>query len=268
MYYLLTESFKEQQQKMVSMILECAEADTIYLLGSTLHTRRTESIFMTDAPACHSVGHYYVLVLLTGRHNLNEVQDKIESKCSNFVSTTAIVLNADRFEEWLMDGHAFARTVIKIAVCIYGEKHMLPYEKEKAKDEERQREDAFKDSLTKVTEFIAGAELYMLRKQNSLAAFMLHQAAEQALHAVFCKATGMHLHTHNIERLLRYCTMLSYQLPEVIFTSKEEDKKLLSLLQKAYTGGRYDRAYIIKVSELEKLIERIIVLKKIIYTLV
>ena len=39
-----------------------------------------------------------------------------------------------------------------------------------------------------VNEFIAGAELFRVREQNKMAAFMLHQAAEQALLTIFKKA--------------------------------------------------------------------------------
>jgi len=71
MYYLLTESFKEQHNELVKIILEAAPAEKIYFLGSTLMSRRTETIFMTDAPSCRYVGHYFVLVLVNGGHNLN-----------------------------------------------------------------------------------------------------------------------------------------------------------------------------------------------------
>lgn len=42
-----------------------------------------------------------------------------------------------------------------------------------------------------------------------MAAFMLHQAAEQALLTIFKKATGWHVNTHNIDKLLRYCSMVN-----------------------------------------------------------
>lgn len=48
----LTDSFKEQHQQLVATILKACAVEKIYLLGSTLLTRRTESIFMPDAPSC------------------------------------------------------------------------------------------------------------------------------------------------------------------------------------------------------------------------
>lgn len=35
------------------------------------------------------------------------------------------------------------------------------------------------EELTKAKEFLAGSELYRIRKQRAMAAFMLHQPAEQ-----------------------------------------------------------------------------------------
>jgi HEPN domain-containing protein len=38
--------------------------------------------------------------------------------------------------------------------------------------------------LCSTTEFLAGAELFRIRKQNKMAAFMLHQAAEHGMLAI------------------------------------------------------------------------------------
>lgn len=128
MYYLLTESFKEQHTELVRIILEAVPADKIYFLGSTLMYRRTESIFMTDAPSCRYVGHYYVLVLIENGQGLNVVQDKIENNCLHFIPVTAIVLHTDQFNKWLAEGHQFAQTVCRIAVLLHGqdEKKLVP----------------------------------------------------------------------------------------------------------------------------------------------
>ncbi|MEO6230919.1 MAG: hypothetical protein ABJB11_13775 [Ferruginibacter sp.] len=62
---------------------------------------------------------------------------------------------------------------------------------------------------------------------------MLHQAAEQALLAIFKKATGLHINTHNIDKLIRYCTMVNYQIAAVFPRENDEDQRLFSLLQRA-----------------------------------
>ena len=125
MYYLLTESFKEQHQQLVDIILKACAVEKIYLLGSTLLTRRTESIFMPDAPSCRRVGHYYLLVIVNSEQGHNQVQDTIENNCQHFIPVTAIVLSEERFEAWLMEGHVFAHAVHTKAFLLHGKKETI-----------------------------------------------------------------------------------------------------------------------------------------------
>ncbi|HZW49014.1 MAG TPA: HEPN domain-containing protein [Bacillota bacterium] len=86
---------------------------------------------------------------------------------------------------------------------------------------------------------MAGADLFMLRNQTKLAAFMFHQAAEQCLRALFEKTTGMYLNTHSLDKLTRYCSMTCWRLPEIFPGKNEKGERIFQLLQKAYIGGRY-----------------------------
>ena len=265
MYYLLTENFKQQEAKLVQIILEAVPADSIYLLGSTLLTRRTESVFTTDAPSCRYVGHYYLLVLVSDGQDVNAVQDIIEGRCRKDVPVTAIVLKTSIFNAWYSEGHRFAHKVCTIAVLLHGSKVTLPVITEPPYEDvvQEQNNILFTEGNNKVTEFIAGAELYILRKQTKMAAFMLHQAAEQALHTLFQLRTGMYVNSHNLDKLLRYCSMLCYNLPE-IFPRSVKDEHLFQLLQKAYVGGRYKVEYEIDTVDLESIMVQIKKLKGLI----
>jgi len=263
MYYLLTESFKQQEEKLVQIILEVVPADSIYLLGSTLLTRRTESVFNTDAPSGRYAGHYYLLVLSGNEQDVHAVQDIIEGRCRNDIPVTAIVLKTSLFNAWYTEGHRFAHTVCTIAVLLHGTKVMLPVITAPPGEDvvQEQNNILFTDGLNKVTEFIAGAELYIIRKQTKMAAFMLHQAAEQALHTLFQLRTGMYVNSHNLDKLVRYCSMFCYNLPEIFPRSNEKEEHLFQLLQKAYVGGRYRDGYIVTTIELQKIKLRINALK-------
>ena len=245
MYYLLTESFKSQEAKLVEIITKAVPVEKIYMLGSSLVQRRTESIFMTDAPSCRKVGHYWLLILIKKNcgHTNNDMQDRIENICNSFIPVTAIVLNLEQFTAWLNEGHRFATTVVKIAVKIYDANEIpliIPL-----KDITNLKEDenfwSHVDGI--VNEFIAGAELYILRNQNAMAMFMLHQATEQTLHLIFKKGTALHINTHNIEKLIRYCSMVSYQVEDIFFRNNDKNDKLFMLLQKAYIDSRYKKDF-------------------------
>jgi HEPN domain-containing protein len=258
MYYLLTESFKEQHKKLVKIILEAVPADKIYLLGSTLMTRRTETIFMMDAPSCRYVGHYYALVLVKDKTNCRAVQDKIENSCKNFISTTSIVLYANQFKEWLSEGKRFATTVNRLAVelTVSGEE-IIPLKTPVPELQNENTQSIFDEGMNMVTEFLAGAELYLAREQNKMCAFMLHQAAEHALHTILKIKAGLYLNTHNIDKLLRYCSMVSYKLPTLFSDNKEKNEQLIQLLNSAYVGSRYKEDYKVSTIWLEEIKEKI-----------
>jgi len=101
--------------------------------------------------------------------------------------------------------------------------------------------DAF--PLPNAQEFLAGADLYRIREQNKMSAFMLHQAAEHALLTLLKLTTGLHVNTHNLDKLIRSCSMVSYKLPEVFNRNNEQNERLFQLLQKAYIDTRYKDSY-------------------------
>lgn len=265
MYYLLTESFKSQEAKLVSLIQEAVAVEKIYMLGSTLHQQRTESIFMTDAPSCRQAGHYWLLVLVDkdNGHSDNYVQDKIENTCQHFIPVTVIVLDTAQFNNWLKEGHRFACTVQKIAVLLHDSTPIplaIP-----GTINEKPTATYCTQGINKVNEFIAGAELYRVRQQNKMAAFMLHQAAEHALHTILKKSTGLHVNTHNIDKLIRYCTMVNYKIPAIFPRDNEAGKRLFGLLQKAYIDTRYKESFAISGSDIASITERVKTLQGIMH---
>jgi HEPN domain-containing protein len=260
-YYFRRESFSFQQQKLVEAVVEVAKPDMIFLLGASLYRRRTESIFNDPAPTSQNTSDYFLLILIRDLSNreLHEWQDKIENRCKLIMPVTTIVLQTATYEEWLKAGHRFAVTVWQSAVPIYKSANLF---REASKsiagtgidmDFEKQ----FVDGLTKAKEFLAGSELFQVRKQNTMAAFMLHQSAEQSLRTLLKTGTGFHANTHNIGRLLRYASLVSYQLPDIFPQKTEQDKRLFDLLQKAYIDARYKENYKINSDDLQCLTEKV-----------
>jgi HEPN domain-containing protein len=107
------------------------------------------------------------------------------------------------------------------------------------------------------TEFMAGAELYIQRQQWPLAAFMLHQAAENALHAILKAATGLHMNTHNLDKLLRYCSMLTDRMQQILPRNEANNQRLFKLLQDAYIHARYKEALPINLNDITLLMKRV-----------
>ena len=253
-HHLCREAFAFQQQQLTAMIVKAADVDMIFLLGATLHRKSCESIFHEPAPASQQMSGCTLLVLLRDLAGkaLHEWQDKIEKRGMAIMPVTTIVLQASTFVEWLQAGHPFAVSVWRCAPVLHDAGNIcrenVPDTEAAFNNKDITRQ--WKEGLSKAKEFLAGAELYRIRQQYKMAAFMLHQSAEQALHTILKAGTGYHANTHSIDRLLRYAALAAAQLSELFPQQTAEDKHLLQLLQSAYSDTRYRADYHISHDDL------------------
>lgn len=246
------------QQCLVDSIVKAVNPEMIFLLGAAVYHRSSKSIFQTSASVSQHMTDYILLVLLKNLDNRepHEWQDKIENQG---MPVTSIVLSVYTFNEWLKAGHRFAVNVQQSAEIIYdlGKHPLQDSYTATPHDEQIGIEKYWRDGITKAKEFLAGSELYRIRKQYAMAAFMLHQSAEQSLHTLLKVGTGYHANTHNIERLLRYAGLVSDQLSNIFPKKTEADKQLFHLLQKAYSDARYKADYTISYDQLLCLTEKV-----------
>jgi HEPN domain-containing protein len=140
----------------------------------------------------------------------------------------------------------------------------LPVVTKDAATIQKENNSIYTAGLNKVEAFLAGADLYRIRQQNKMCAFMLHQAAEQALHTLLEIKTGLRAVTHSIDKLLRYCSMVCPYMHEVFFTGYEKDKRLLSVLQKGYIDSRYNNSYTVSDRELDAITEKVREIEKMV----
>lgn len=106
-------------------------------------------------------------------------------------------------------------------------------------------------------EFFAAAELYSIRKQYALAAFQLHQSAEQAFTAIIYNACGYRPSTHNLLLLYKYACWFQPSLHHLFPNHTNGEERLLQLLQRAYKESRYTNDYSIKGNQLETIKNKI-----------
>lgn len=242
-------------------VREAAPVNALYLLGLTTSQHRTETLFSLRSVTSHVVTHAYLLALVENGDDgaKSRVQDMLEGRLQDFLPLTAIVLSGAQFAAWLLEGHPFAVGVQDKGYLLYQQEGFVLPEGAVVAEEGRQKEAAQLASQTRVRvqEFLAGAELYTVRVQYKLAAFMLHQAAEQALRTALIVNTGLVPNTHSIDRLVRCCGMFCPRLADVLPRRNEMDKRLFGLLQKAYIEARYGKEYSIKAEELRLLMERV-----------
>lgn len=261
LYHYMMHSLIGQQEYLVSKILEVLKPDVIYLLGASLYRRRSESIFCPEAPSAQYLDDYYFLILIeeTGNKSLSDWQDQIEQHCRRTMQATVLVMKTSVFKEWLDNGHPFTRKLVNADVCLY-DRSGVDFSFNSEYDEvaeNKAMDECFSDGLNKCKGFLAGTEHFRIRGNNRMAAFLLHQAAEQALRTLLETGTGYRFCGHSIERLFKYCCMVSYKLRDVFSKNSDKDKRLLHLLNKAYIDSRYKQHYSMETHDLDKLIGKV-----------
>ena len=174
-------------------------------------------------------------------------------------------MNTAAFCRWIHEGQPFAVNVTRHAEKLYrSETCLIPITASINEQEQKLPIQAlFIQSGKKLDSFLAGAELFKIRQEYRLAAFMLHQAAEQALSAMLTLNTGLKINTHSIDKLIRYCSMFCPALLDLFQKNSEREKKLYALLNKAYIDTRYRDDYTINFDELSALMDKLNTVKAI-----
>ncbi len=245
----------------INLIHSVLEADAIYILGTDSCQLTRQSFCATNEYKKTYIDHLFVLVLIPQLYDSSLIawQERIEQKCNDLGFTTAIVLETETFKYWLSVGHLFAQNVVQSISPIYNVAHFsisLSIHSDTIVSE-KISETTYKDGLNKTQEFYAGAELFLIRKQHKLCLFMLHQATEQALSTLVKIGMGYYCCSHNIERLLRYASWVSYAVVEIFPNKSEEDKKRFKLMQRAYIDSRYKADFSVDYRDLIILIEKV-----------
>lgn len=258
---MLTRYDTTQLRQVVHTITNVAAAERIYLLAVQTTCCNYENVFVAAQASRREVTHYYLLVLLeSSRQRSNEAwQDAIEHRCRVVTPVTAWVLTAATFGQWLEAGQPFAvRVYAGGLLCHDAGRVWLP---EPPETDAAEMEAALcrecRHYMKRSAEFLVGAEQYYLRRQFRLAAFLLHQAAEQAYIAISWRITGFRPMVHNLEKLHRYALPFSSALATVFPQNNEREQYLFRLLQRAYIDTRYTSDYSLKGAELLKLTGRV-----------
>jgi HEPN domain-containing protein len=261
---MLTKFQSPQLQKVIDIIIQSAFTEKIFLLGATAAQHRTENIFEPEPIVQNKHTHYYLMVLLDLSENRchNDLQDTIEGRCQNpalATPVTSIVESIHDFNEWLTTGHPFAITIHQHGFLVHDAGN-YPFSTPGITNQIALNDQLNKEHTrwqNRVSEFIAGAELYILRRQYILAAFLLHQAVEQALTILLRVITYYKANTHNLDKLIRYCSPFSSELSTVFPCNTDKEHQLFRQLQRAYNSSRYKDDYYVSEKEILTLMDRV-----------
>lgn len=246
---------------LITSLHQAVATDKIFLLAVAAENLPVNSIFR---PFPHNeeppAGYFLLLLTRPGERRTDDViQDMLEQRNRFRIPVHLIVYSAKAFYQWLKAGQFFAIQVIQEAPLLYDAgitKIPAPGYTLLEQNLEKQQEQAqlgYKRSAA----FMSGADQFIEREEYRLAAFLLHQAAEHACHSFVLEHTGLRTGTHNIDKLLRYSTMMGNALFSIFPRATEDDIELFRLLQKAYIHSRYKEDYTITEAQLHTLAERV-----------
>lgn len=248
----LTEQDKAIATKVVATITKIVQADTIFVLGKKVNT--AHNIFTSECTAGGHTSAFWLLVLISGddkRHKM--YQDEIEQKCESSITVSCIVMQTSSFVRWLSEKEPFALTVLLNAPVIYRTNPELEeWGKDIVPDNIPEiNKTAFRECFDLFNEYLAGAELFTVRKYYRLAIFMYHQAAELLLTIYIKSQTGLELHIHNINHLTHYLSFLAAGIAEDFWGVKQKEQDAFMVLRKSYCSARYDADFVVKYQQLQ-----------------
>jgi HEPN domain-containing protein len=257
---MLSQYRSQQLQGVLDIIIKAASPDKVFLWGVAENCRTEVSIFNAEPELHQQVSHYYLVILtrVNDKRCFDALQDVMESRCRHSTPITVFIEGVHVFNQWINTGHPFACRVVTHGLLAYDAGAVeLSKPGDGCEPDTAQQVKEFARCDKQVTEFLAGTELYLLRKQFGLSAFLLHQAAEHSCTILLKMMTGYRAATHNLDKLFRFCQPFSAQLARLFPRNNERENYLFNLLQKAYVHGRYRDDYVITEKELRLLAARV-----------
>jgi HEPN domain-containing protein len=235
-------------------INEEVQIECIYLLGAVEKNERLNSIYVTESKTKKNIILYHLLIVKKADEKKNEdaIQSTIEALTKNFVPMIAWSMSSKNFIEQVRNNERFASFIVQKGQLCFG----IPIVEKDSSQHPREICDAAK-WIKRAKEFLAGAELFFVRKEFRLAAFMLHQAAEQSYIGYVHALTGYKATIHNLHRLHQFSLQLSFEFSAIFPRDNETEENLFQLLKKSYVDSRYAMDFYIAQSDFKILFERV-----------
>jgi HEPN domain-containing protein len=231
--------------------------EAVFIIAQATIQYNYNNIFFNTSQTTEQPNAYLLLVVLAAdAKQCTRSQCELENVLQTVAAVTVWCMPLQTFTEQLLTGGYFACTVYKSAERLFIEKDagIVPPPVTPVFNKYQNQ------WYQRAAEFYAGAELFIIRKQYALAAFHLHQCAEQCFTSVVYNTCGYRPATHNLLLLYRYACWFEPSLYELFTPQQLKEESLLHLLQKAYTGSRYTNDYSVKGKQLEMIKEKIEIL--------
>jgi HEPN domain-containing protein len=252
-------TFQRQQLETAKrIIVQAVHPEKIILFG--VYGVAAEAVLFAERlPAGMRAYDLLVITREGDRRSDYELQDIIENRCRSEVPVTILVHDISYINQRIAEGHYFFSMIKEEAIMLYdaGKTVLavaglpdLPRILETAqRDFDRWRRQAWA--------FFRSAEFNLQQEEWKIAAFLLHQAAEQMYQAILLAFMGYKPTTHNLDKLRRYTNRFSIELALLFPRDNDEEDRLFRLLVSGYVDARYKEDFVVSGAEIGVLTERI-----------
>lgn len=225
--------------------------EAVFVLATTA-AQYNNLFFTVPQPTAQPNAYLLLAIADAGAEQCVQMQSTLENILQAVTAVTVWCMPLSRFNEQLQQGGYFACTVFKQAERLFTEPGAgfippVAMPLHPTNDSHwRQRASAF----------YAGAELFIIRKQYAMAAFLLHQCAEQCFTSIVYNQCGYRPVSHNLLLLYRYACWFQPMLHTLFPLPPLKEDSLLHTLQKAYIRSRYNNEYSVKGKQIGMIREK------------
>ena len=165
----------------------------------------------------------------------------------------------DEFNHALTKAHYFETEIKRDGILLYDSgQYKLARRRKLDFAEIRERaQKYFDDKFTTAIDFINGVKFYYDNGRYKMAAFHLHQSAENLLRTVSLVHILYSPKNHDLDELLRSCKAYTIELCRAFPRNTPEEERLFDLLRRAYIESRYNPDFEITKADIEALVPKV-----------
>lgn len=254
----LPERHQDNLELIKDIIVKSVYPEMVILFGSYARGDYVEQDYSIEEGITYEYSSDYD-ILIVGEERMKKnplymVKKRI-TKQYLFTPTTIIEHNIGYLNEQISQNNYFFADILKEGIMLYdtGKYQLATPQKVKPILELKLAKEEFEYWMERSEKFFKYYSYADRDKDYREAAFMLHQAVENAYNAFLLVTTHYKPKTHNLEELRRLAIQVNRDYTEVFTINDQKDQDRWLLLIEAYIAARYKKDYIVTPKELEYL---------------
>jgi HEPN domain-containing protein/predicted nucleotidyltransferase len=262
---------QEELRSITETIVELIQPAMIILFGSYSRGNWVEDRFRDENGTLHEYKSDYDILVVTEHHQdmpaglAKQIRRHVK-KAENFQTIPHIIFHDIKFlNKELEDGHYFFADIVREGTMLHDTgKYALATPRELSPKDRAYKAKLYYDTWFKTANgFMRFFEFGMQEGNYSGAIFQLHQAAERYYVSVLLVFTDYKPRTHDLNELNREAGYVDARIKTIFPNQTDEEKRLFTLLVKAYIDSRYKLGYIVAAEDLQWLANRVQKLKEL-----